>query len=269
MIPLSSATSPLIRTCKKRSARGVPSPTQASTSCGCLKFVIPASGSGLMWISLQPLRFARSRAVSIRGWLVPGFCPITKIAWARSKSSRVTVPFPAPIVSDNADSARFVTHVGTVRKVVGAKLSHEELIEKRSLVAGSSRRVENCFIRMIQRIQFGGDKRKRGFPTNGFVMSGTTRQNHRMRNSSLRAQPVIGFVCKVCKTPVSKEVRRDTLRCGFVGNVFRTVLAKLCMGSLAIGFGPGTTGTIEAALLIQFQQSACSTHNTHFRQGAL
>src|SRR6185369_8499629 len=100
-------------------------------------------------------------------------------------------------------------------------------------------------------------------------MGGATRQNHRMRNSSLLAQPVIGFVSKVGKTPVSKELRCDTLRSCFVGNVFRTVLAKLCMGSFAVGFRPSTTGTIEAVLLIQFQQSARGSHDTHFRQSTL
>jgi formate-dependent phosphoribosylglycinamide formyltransferase (GAR transformylase) len=47
---------------------------------------------------MQPRRFAASRVVSIRGWLVPGFCPTMKMASASSKSSRVTQPLPMPIV---------------------------------------------------------------------------------------------------------------------------------------------------------------------------
>jgi hypothetical protein len=38
----------------------------------------------------------------MRGWLVPGFWPMTKMASAWSKSSSVTVPLPIPIVSESA-----------------------------------------------------------------------------------------------------------------------------------------------------------------------
>ena len=72
-------------------------------SCGCLKRVMPTSGSGLMCTNLQPFCFACCSAVNMRGWFVPGFCPMTKIAWARSKSSSVTVPLPTPIVSLSAE----------------------------------------------------------------------------------------------------------------------------------------------------------------------
>ena len=66
--------------------------------CGLTKLVKPASFSGLMARILPPLSLQRSRAESIRGWLVPGFCPrmITRSAW--SKSSRVTEPLPMPRV---------------------------------------------------------------------------------------------------------------------------------------------------------------------------
>ena len=49
-----------------------------------------------------PLRLARSSAVSIRGWLVPGFCPTITSSDARWMSSSVTVPLPTPIVLDSA-----------------------------------------------------------------------------------------------------------------------------------------------------------------------
>ena len=35
----------------------------------------------------------------MRGWLLPGFWPITKIASACSKSRSVTVPLPTPMTS--------------------------------------------------------------------------------------------------------------------------------------------------------------------------
>jgi hypothetical protein len=35
----------------------------------------------------------------MRGWFVPGFCPMTKMASASSKSASDTVPLPTPIAS--------------------------------------------------------------------------------------------------------------------------------------------------------------------------
>ena len=49
-----------------------------------------------------PCSLASSSVVSIRGWLVPGFCPTTTIRSASSKSSMWTVPLPMPIVSVSA-----------------------------------------------------------------------------------------------------------------------------------------------------------------------
>ena len=94
----------------------------------------------------------------MRGWLVPGFCPMTKIACASSKSSSVTVPLPAPMVSVKRPAAGLVAHVGAVRQIVGAKLPDEELIQKSRLVTGAARGVEDCFVRMIKRVQFAGDQ---------------------------------------------------------------------------------------------------------------
>ena len=47
-----------------------------------------------------PRRFASTSVVNIRGWFVPGFWPIMKIASAFSKSSRATVPLPTPITCE-------------------------------------------------------------------------------------------------------------------------------------------------------------------------
>ena len=50
-----------------------------------------------------PLDLASSSADSIRGWLVPGFCPTTRISLAWWMSSRLTEPLPMPIVWPSAD----------------------------------------------------------------------------------------------------------------------------------------------------------------------
>ena len=62
----------------------------------------PVSGSGLTATIVAPLCFAFSSAVSIRGWLLPGFCPHNTSSSASWMSSNVTVALPIPIVSANA-----------------------------------------------------------------------------------------------------------------------------------------------------------------------
>ena len=62
----------------------------------------PASRSGLIEMILAPLRLAISSAESIRGWLVPGFCPARTISSASWTSSSVTLALPIPIDSASA-----------------------------------------------------------------------------------------------------------------------------------------------------------------------
>lgn len=73
-----SAWSPPRRICRKRSVRAVPLSMPCGV-CGFLKRSRPASGSGLTVMIFAPLFFAFSRAESMRGWFVPGFCPATMI----------------------------------------------------------------------------------------------------------------------------------------------------------------------------------------------
>ncbi len=99
MSPLKSATSPFTRTGRNRQAIAVPGPSSDSGSCGFLNRIIPVSGSGLTLTILQPLRAAFCSSVSMRGWQVPGFWPMTKMLSAWLKSSILTVDLPMPIVS--------------------------------------------------------------------------------------------------------------------------------------------------------------------------
>ena len=63
---------------RKRSASAVPRPTSPAARCGFLNRSSPASGSGLIATTRAPRRLASSSAMSIRGWLVPGFWPTTR-----------------------------------------------------------------------------------------------------------------------------------------------------------------------------------------------
>ena len=100
--PLSSAWSPPMRTCRYRSASGVPNPSIPRTSCGLRNASSPASFSGLTATIFAPARLAACSAVSIRGWFVPGFWPRIRISCDFSKSSSFTVPLPMPVVGISA-----------------------------------------------------------------------------------------------------------------------------------------------------------------------
>ena len=71
-------------------------------TCGFEKRSRPRSRSGFTATMRQSRRAALRSSPSMRGWLVPGFCPNTKIASARSKSSSTTEPLPLPICSVSA-----------------------------------------------------------------------------------------------------------------------------------------------------------------------
>ena len=98
-IAWNSARSPLIRTGRCRSASWVPWPTTPLAFWGFLNRTRPASLSGLIAMILAPFFFATSSAVSIRGWLVPGFWPAMTMRSALCTSSKLTDALPMPITS--------------------------------------------------------------------------------------------------------------------------------------------------------------------------
>ena len=75
-----------------------------------------------------------------------------------------------------------------------------------------------------------------------------------MRDSSLLIEPQVGLLRKIRNTPLSKELWRRAFLGGLVGDVLRAFLTKFKMRTLAVRLRPGATGTIEPAILIQFQQ---------------
>jgi len=52
---------------------------------------------------------------------------------------------------------------------------------------------------------------------------------------------------EIGNTPRFKKLRRDALRCCLIRNMLGAVFTKLKIGTLTIGFRPGTTGTVDTA----------------------
>jgi hypothetical protein len=61
-----------------------------------------------------------------------------------------------------------------------------------------------------------------------------------------------------------EEFGRDPPGSRLVSDMLGAIFAKLGVGTFAIRFRPGTTGTIESTFLVQVQEGPQSTANTHF-----
>ena len=84
-------------------ASWVPPVTRSLTLCGLVKVPRPASRSGFTEMIRAPRLAAFSSVLSMRGWLVPGFCPATMITSALATSAKLTVPLPMPMVWVSAE----------------------------------------------------------------------------------------------------------------------------------------------------------------------
>ena len=119
--PWKNATSPLMRTGTCIRASGVASPSSATGSCGCAKRIVPTSASGLTLTMVAPRFAAASSVVSIRGWLVPGFWPTTKIASAGLEVLELHRALADADRLLEPRAARLVAHVRAVGQVVRAE----------------------------------------------------------------------------------------------------------------------------------------------------
>src|ERR1044071_9369032 len=114
-------------------------------------------------------------------------------------------------VFERDSSLPLVTHVRAIRQIVRAKLANKELIKKRGFVTGPSRGVEDGLVRIVERVQLGGEEFKGVFPTQWLVVSRIAIQQHRMRKPSLCVEPLIRLLGEFGNTPLLKKLRRDAL----------------------------------------------------------
>ena len=210
-----------------------------------------------------PPRLACSRAVSIRGWLVPGFCPTTKMSSACSKSSSVTVPLPMPMVAPSADAARLVAHVRAVGQVVRAERPHEQLVEERGLVARAARRVEDGAVGRGEAVQLGGDEVEGVVPRDRLVVVGAGWAVHRLGEPALLAQPVVAALGQLGRPGARRRTPRSTRR---VVASSATALAPFSQNSkrdVLCGLGPRAARAVEALLLVEPEQRAHAPAQAH------
>ena len=176
-IAWNSARSPLTRTGRCRSASSVPTPlTPRGRSAGCGSGRSPASWSGLIARIFAPFFLACSRAVSIRGWLVPGFWPMTTISSASWTSSQADAALADADRLGERDRGRLVAHVRAVRQVVGAEGADEQLVGERGLVGGAAGGVEDRLVGASPaRCSRSRDQPERVVPGDRLVVRGAAR----------------------------------------------------------------------------------------------
>src|SRR3712207_4677453 len=88
-------------------------------------------------------------------------------------------------------------------------------------------------------------------------------------DAPLLAEPEVGLAREVCDAPLAEEVWRDASRRGLFGDGLRAVLAELRVRALAVGVGPRAARTVEAVLLVQAQERARPTNQTHLSRDVL
>ena len=152
-------------------------------------------------------------------------------------------------------AAGLVAHVGAIGEVVGTELTHKELVQKRGLVAGAARGVEQGLVRVIERGQLLRDQGKCLIPANGLVAVACFVVDQRMRQASLFFQfKVRGFF------PFAHRASGDHLRCGPFGRRLRgysldPVFAEF-KGRGVVAVRPGATRAIKTIGLVGREQGA-------------
>ena len=202
----------------------------------------------------------------MRGWLVPGFWPTTKIA------SRLLEVLELHRALADADgllepgAARLVAHVRAVRQVVRAERAREELVEERRLVARAARRVEEGLVRRGERAQLAGDEREGVLPVDGLVVLGARRAGP----SGASRRPCSLSHMSPCSArsatrPAREEVGVGAARRRLAEHGLRAVLAELDRRRGRSRLGPRAAGAVEPRVLVGAREDARPAHEPRLR----
>ncbi len=266
--PGRSARSPLSRIGRCRSASAVPT-VRPLACCGFLKRTRPASWSGLIEMIRAPRDFASSSADSIRGWLVPGFCPTT------SEQLGLVDVLEADRALADADgvhergAGRLVAHVGAVGQVVGAEGAHEELVDERRLVGGLARGVERGLVGVVEAPQVPGDRGVGVVPRDRRVVGRARAQHHRLGDAALLAEPELGATGEVLHRVGGEELAVEHLARRLLRDGLGAVLAEL--GRVPVsrrGVRPRAALAVEAVDLVEAGQRGRGAAYAHLADRA-
>lgn len=162
-----------------------------------------------------------------------------------------------------------MAHVGGIGQIVGAIESREELVEEGGFVAGTTRCIEDGFVRIVEVIEVPGDSVKCRRPGDGMIMRVLAPFDHRTDETSLLPDPVIRLFAQLLEGISLEKFFGDDLGGSFMGDGFNAVFTKFGDGPHAIGIGPATARAIKSLFLIDVEKDSASAHEAHFMRGVL
>ncbi|MNJ20077.1 hypothetical protein D3C77_144050 [compost metagenome] len=145
--------------------------------------------------------------------------------------------------------AGLMAHVRTVGKVVGTKCAYKQLIKIRRLIAGPPGGVELGLVGRVQPVEVTCNQGKRLVPRSFNVMIGGSVIAHRMGQTPLIFEPVIGLIGQCADAVTGEERRVDRTPRGLPVDRLGTVFTELDH-AIFRGLTPGTPRAIEAAILV-------------------
>ena len=159
------------------------------------------------------------------------------------------------------DAARLVAHVRAVGEVVRTEQPHEELVGEGGLVARAAGRVEDGPLGR-------GGAESLAHPVEGvvprdrLVAVGTGRLPHRLDETALLAEPVVGLALEVGHGVGGEEGTVDPPGGGLLGHRLGAVLAELEPGGVG-WLRPGAAGAVEAVGLVDLEERAGAPAQAH------
>src|ERR1041385_5118415 len=98
------------------------------------------------------------------------------------------------------------------------------------------------------------------------VLTRTAVAQHRMRDPTLLLEPAIAPAEKIRNGVLCEELRIRAGEGGFARDGLRAVLAELRGLSIAVRIRPRTARTIETVLLVQFEERAKRSPDSHLAE---
>ena len=94
-------------------------------------------------------------------------------------------------------------------------------------------------------------------------------EDHRFGEPALLFKPIVRLFGQLGDGVTGEKLGRQSAVVRLVCDSLRAVFAEVERRTLAIGFRPGTSGAINAALLVDFKQRQCAAHESGLTPGKL
>ena len=152
-----------------------------------------------------------------------------------------------------ADAGRFMAHIGTVGKVIGAVFACEELPEKGRFVRGAAGGVEFDAVGILIAAQQRADLVQRRLPFNGLIGVARRVIFHRVGQAPFAFQLQGAALPEFAHGVRGEKFRRGALAGGLPGDRFGAVFAKFKRGAV-LRVGPGAAWAVEPFRLVDLEQ---------------